>query len=58
MADDTVKVDLKRTYGKGGVYYGPGEGVEVPADLARALGLHPDQQKAAPKAKAPKKEKK
>ena len=52
MADEaTVKVDLKRTYGKGGKYYGPGTAVEVPASLARSLGLHPDQQKAAPKAK-------
>lgn len=42
MADEkTVTVDLKRTYGKGGKYYGPGEGVEVPESLALALGLLP-----------------
>jgi hypothetical protein len=52
MAEDMVKVDLKRTYGKGGKYYGPGTGIEVPAGLARSLGVHPDQQKTKPAPKA------
>jgi hypothetical protein len=56
MADKTVKVDLKRTYGKGGINYGPGKGVEVPESLARSLGLLPEQLKAsAPKKKGGKK---
>jgi hypothetical protein len=55
MADEkTVTVDLKRTYTKGGKRYGPGEKVEMPHSLAFALGLSPEQRKAA----APKKGKK
>lgn len=41
MADQKmVKVDLRHSIGlKGGKLYGPGEGVEVPEELANALGL-------------------
>lgn len=37
----TVTVKLRRTYGYGGKYYGPGESVEVPIGLADSLGLSP-----------------
>ena len=51
--EKTVKVDLKRTYGKGTTYYGPGKDIEMPERLALALGVHPSQQKASvPKAAA------
>lgn len=39
---ETVTVSLRRTYGYGGTYYGPGESVEVPVGLATSLGLMPN----------------
>ena len=36
---ETRTVALKRTYGYGGKYYGPGAAVEVPVGLADSLGL-------------------
>lgn len=43
MAENTVKVNLKNSYGymMNGErrYYGPGQGIEVPAGLAQTLGL-------------------
>lgn len=40
---DTVKVNLRHSVGLrgSGKLYGPGDGVEVPVELANALGLSP-----------------
>ncbi|HYC32005.1 MAG TPA: hypothetical protein VEB59_06915 [Gemmatimonadales bacterium] len=55
MADEkTVTVDLKRTYGKNGRYYGPGTGIEVPESLARSLRLTQPTPAKKTKAKAKK----
>lgn len=55
MADEKmVRVTAKRSYRKGPTIYGPGE-VDMPESLATALGLHPDQLKAAAKKPTPKK---
>ena len=49
-SEGTVSVDLRRTYGYLGKYYGPGEGVEVPEGLATSLGLPKAETKAEAKA--------
>lgn len=39
QSEGTVSVDLRRTYGYRGTYYGPGNAVEIPEGLAMSLGL-------------------
>jgi hypothetical protein len=52
---DTVKVDLPTAVIYRGTAYGPGEGVDVPTDVAQAAGLTGEKKAAKAAKKATKK---